>query len=846
MKRCLLLAILLAACARRETAVVPANAPVILISIDTLRADHLPSYGYGGVETPHINALRKDAILFSHAYAHVPLTLPSHVSILTGELPPDNGVRNNIGFPFDASKHATIPSFLRKKGYATGAAISAYVLRANTGLGAAFDFYDDRIDVRDSEAIGRLQRPGMETEAVAEQWIAPRAQQPLFFLLHLFEPHAPYDPPEPFRSRYANRYDGEIAAADAVVGKFIDFLKRNGIYDRALVILLSDHGEGLGDHGEDEHGIFLYSEELHVPLMVKLPNSERANGTVSVPVQLIDILPTVVAGAKGKGRSLLENGPARRIYGETHYPRIHLGWSDLRSLVDDQFHYIDAPRPELYAITDPAEQNNIADANRRVFANMRKELEPFSREMPAAGNINPEDARKLAALGYLGSAAAQTSGPLPDPKDHIADLKLLKDAAALESAGRIAEAVAKYRELTDRNPRLTDAWSQLGRLLQESGNDKQAIETYKRAISVAPSLAGEFSIALGSLYLSENRPDDAAAHAQLGLGTNPGSAHVILGRAALAKRDLATATAQAQEAMKSYSYRAPALILMAQVLVRQQRLDDALRSLDEALADVRARNDRVPPLLNFVRGDILARQNRIDDAIAAFHEEIRLYPHERQAYANLTAVYLLSGRRREANESMERLVRANPDPSSYELAAETFAQLHDDADAAAWRRRGHAAAHRKRVDAGRPLSSAPNVPVVNDLRPRLHPLAHCRQLRARHPRAGHLLGLADGDVARCRIEHVHGAEVNAADVGGVVVEDAHEGHVVIAFHADLLLQLLLQSLEDRRRVGIDVSADAEGELVMEARFGLPGCPLQQEVRIALTDHDVRDDLFVLR
>lgn len=652
MKRCLLLAILLAACARRETAVQPANAPVILISIDTLRADHLPAYGYGGVETPHINALRKDAILFSNAYSHVPLTLPSHVSILTGELPPDNGVRNNIGFPFDASKHATIPALLKKRGYATGAAVSAYVLRANSGLGTAFDFYDDRIDVRESEAIGRLQRPGMETEAVAEQWIASRAQQPFFFMLHLFEPHTPYEP----------TYDADIAKADAIAGKFIEFLKRSGIYDRALVILLSDHGEGLGEHGEDEHGIFLYREELHVPLIVKLPFSERANSTVASPVQLIDILPTAVPGAKG--RSLLENGPVRRIYSETLYPRIHLGWSELRSLVDDQFHYIDAPRPELYAISDVAERNNIADANRRVFAGMRKDLEPLRREMPAIGNINPEDAKKLTALGYLGAAAAPTSGPLPDPKDHIADLNLMKYAAALESAGNIDGAITRYQQLTDRNPRFTDAWSQLGRLLQERGSNQQAIETYKRATSVAPSLAGEFSLALGSLYLSENRPDDAAAHARLGLTTNPGSAHVILGRAALAKHDLAAAAAHAQEAMKAYSYRAPASILMAQILVREGKLDDASRALDEA------RGDRVPPLFNFVRGDILARQNRIEEAIAAFNEEIRLYPHDREAYGNLAVVYLLSGRKREADETLERLIRANPDPSSRALAAE--------------------------------------------------------------------------------------------------------------------------------------------------------------------------------
>ncbi|MCU1348184.1 MAG: hypothetical protein JWO56_1214, partial [Acidobacteria bacterium] len=232
------------------------NAPVIVISIDTLRADHLPAYGYRGVETPNIDRLRNDAILFTHAYSHVPLTLPSHVALLTGELPPDNGVRNNIGFSFDPAKHSTIPTLLKEKGYATGAAVSAYVLRGNSGLAKAFDFYDDDIAVKTGEVVGRLQRPGAESEAIAEKWIDARAQRPFFFMLHLFEPHSPYEPAPEFRARYAGApYDGEIATADAVVGKFLDYLKQRGIYDRATIVLLSDHGEGLNEHGEDEHGI---------------------------------------------------------------------------------------------------------------------------------------------------------------------------------------------------------------------------------------------------------------------------------------------------------------------------------------------------------------------------------------------------------------------------------------------------------------------------------------------------------------------------------------------------------------------------------------------------------------
>ena len=644
---------------------------MILISIDTLRADHLAAYGYKNGETPSMDAFRRDSILFANAYSHVPLTLPSHVSLLTGELPPENGVRNNIGFLFDASKHATIPTLLKQKGYATGAAVSAYVLRGEPGLAKAFDFYDDRVEVNPNEAIGRLQRPGGETESIAEKWIANHAQQPFFFFLHLFEPHTPYEP----------TYDADIAKADSIVGRFIAFLKQKNIYDDALIILLSDHGEGLGQHGEDEHGIFLYREDLHVPLMVKLPKAQRANTAINDPVQLIDVLPTIVPGVSTKGRSLLNRGPVRRIYAESLYPRIHLGWSDLRSVIDDQFHFIDAPRPELYTIGDAGETQNVIDANRRVYASMRDALQPFSREMPSVGAINPEDAKKLAALGYLGSTAVQTNGPLPDPKDRIGQLRTLNEAAALKVHGDIAGAIAKYRKLVSENPRLSDGWSQLGRLLQQSGRTDEAIATYKRAIEIAPSLAGAFALALGDLYLSANQPDEAARHAQLGMSTNAGEAHIILGRAALAKNDRDGAAREAQAAMNVNGYGVQAQVLMAQVLVRQHRLDDALR-LVPAGAPV--------PLLHFVRGDILARQNQFDRAIAEFNEEIRLYPHDREAYASLAVVYLVTGRRAEANQTMERLVRADPSPSTYEFAAQTFAQVHDDADAAAWRRRGHA------------------------------------------------------------------------------------------------------------------------------------------------------------
>lgn len=664
---CILLAVV--ACSRREA--VPKNPPIILISIDTLRADRLG-------RMPHLDALRKDSILFTHAYAHAPLTLPSHVSILTGLLPPDHGVRNNLGFTFDSQKHTTIPSLLAGSGYATGAAVSAYVLRGATGLGPAFQFYDDEMDMRAGEIVGRVQRPGPETEALAERWIAQHVQQPFFFMLHLFEPHTPYEP----------TYDADVAAAGRIVGKFIEFLKRTELYDRALIIVLSDHGEGLGDHGEDEHGVFLYREAIQVPLLIKLPMSERANETIDEPAQLVDILPTIaaIAGIQPPGdlpgRSLFDiaRRPPRRIYSETLYPRIHLGWSDLRSLIDNQFHFIDAPRPELYAVSDVAERNNLIAEQRRVAAAMRGDLEPFSREIPTADNIDPEEAKKLAALGYLTATAAQASGPLPDPKDRLEELAVMKSASDLEKRGEVDAAIARYRDLIQRNPRLNDARVLMARLLEKRGRLGEAAETYRHAIQMAPAMAIELALPLANVYLMLNRFDEAADHARLGLRSDPAKAHIIIGRAALAKGDLATAEAEAEAARSGD--RAAGLILRAQVLTKQRRLDEALAAIDQARA---LRSD--VPLLHFVRGDILARMNRIDEAMAAFEEEIRLHPQDRDAYTSLAVLHILRGNRAAANAVMERLVAANPDRAAYELAARTFAQMGDEESARRWRRR---------------------------------------------------------------------------------------------------------------------------------------------------------------
>ncbi|HEV8432838.1 MAG TPA: sulfatase-like hydrolase/transferase [Thermoanaerobaculia bacterium] len=670
----LLIPLLAFACARHETRTF-ARAPVILISIDTLRADHLPAYGYKNVDTPAIDAFRRDAILFENAYSHVPMTLPSHVALLTGLLPPGNGVRNNLGYTLDAHAHPAVSNLLSQNGYATGGAVSAYVLRGPTGLASCFQTYDDVIPARAGVAVGDLSRPGNQTIAIAQQWIAAHRAQPFFYFVHLFEPHTPYEPVEPFKSRYTSAYDGEIATADSYVGAFLDWLKQQKIYDDALIVVLSDHGEGLGDHGEQEHGVLLYRETLHVPLLIKLPHSQNAGASVREPVGLIDIAPTILSAVGGAvpksmtGASLLGAvPPARSIYSETFLPRIHLGWSELRSLVNDRFHYIDAPRPELYDIvSDPAEKTSVVDGQRRAFTQLRAEMQPYLTAAAAPSKVDPEEAARLAALGYIGSVRTQSAaGPLPNPVDHIGELERMKDGTRLEASNDAAGALKVYQSLTAANPLFTDAWLREAAAYEELGDYPKAIDTYKHAIEIAPELADGIAISIANLQFKTGDLAGAEAHARLAMNRSPGAAHMVLAHVALSRHDPATAEKEARASMEDNTHVRDGAVVLAQVLATSGRLDEALRTVDGI-----ARDTSPVENLDATRGDILARMQRNAEAEQAFRSELQNFPHNLDAYTKYAILLTAEGRAADARAALDSMQRANPGAAAQRAAAGT-------------------------------------------------------------------------------------------------------------------------------------------------------------------------------
>ena len=675
------------------------GAPVVLVSIDTLRSDRLPAYGWTKVKTPHLDRLAAESYLFEKAFAPTPMTFPSHTSMLTGTLPPEHGVRNNSGFAFRGERHASLPKTLKAQGYVTGGAVSTYVLRRETGLGALFDWYEDSVPTNPDVATVRYQRPGAVTLGFAKEWLSAHAGGPFFLFFHIFEPHLPYEPAEPFRTEYGATYEAEIATADAVVGELLEHLRSLGVYDKAIVVVTSDHGEGLGEHGEDQHSLLLYREAIQVPLFLKLPGSRGGGTRVTAPVQLSDILPTVT-GLLGlptpdgvSGRSLLASAaggaPSRVIYGETLYPRLQLGWSELKSALDERWHYIHGPRPELYDwAADPGETKDRIASDRPEAARLARELMKFPKGDEKPAPEDEETLKRLAALGYIGGLRDRgDASDLPNPVDNIASLRRMEEGWRLSGLGRTDEAITHLKTVVAENPGMTEAWIKLGELESAAGRDEDAAASYREAMKGSPVPLPDTAIALGLVELGRKRYDEAERLARTALELLPLKARVLLARVALAKGDTAGAEREARAAAGGPSPEPQALLALAEVKLKTGRAAEALADVERASA--RARELKLPPVwgLDFARGDALARMNRFDEAEAAFRAEIAAFPTNTQPWVSLSVVRFMKGDRAGVDRLLEEMYRAAPSPRTALLAAGTLDSLGEKGKAESWRRR---------------------------------------------------------------------------------------------------------------------------------------------------------------
>lgn len=680
-KIAIVLCILALGCRRADHRIGGNGSPIILISVDTLRSDHLPAYGYAKIETPAMDALRADSILYERAYSQCPLTLVSHATMFTGLLPAEHGVRDNAGYELRKDVK-TLPELLKGKGYATGAAVSTIVLRGETGVKRGFDFYDDDIDIDPNFlSMGRAQRKGDETREIAQRWIAEHKAQPFFFFFHIYEPHTPYEP----------TYDADIATADAVVGRFLNFLRDQGIYDRATIVFLSDHGEG-------EHGILLYREALQVPLMVKLPGAGDHGETVNTPVQLTDIYPTIAEPLElpkqGEGSSLLaalhgKVDQKRLIYSETYYPRFHFGWSDLHSMISAANHYIQGPKPELFDLAaDPAEKVNVLQENRRTYLAMREAIAPYVKGAEAPRAIDPERAKQLAALGYVGSTASTSpQAELPDPKDHIGSSGDIKKGFLAFQEKRYEDAIAIFERLLRENPNMLDIWSMRANSLAKLGRYDEAIDAAKQGLRLAPTSA-PLAVLIAHASLETKRLDDAEKHAKLVENDAPIGAHSLLAQVYLLRKDYARSTAETKAILSGKRDRPFALMLLGRIAMDQGKPEEGLRHFDEALAFVQSKQRQAIHGLHFFRGDAFARMGQGEEAEREFRKEIELYPTAPQAYKNLILLYATEGKNDAATQLIFSLEKAAPTPPSYIAISETLKIVGDRNGSRFWAARG--------------------------------------------------------------------------------------------------------------------------------------------------------------
>jgi arylsulfatase A-like enzyme/Flp pilus assembly protein TadD len=499
---------------------------VVVVTLDTTRADRLGCYGFNGVATPNLDALCREGVVFDNATAVVPLTLPSHSSIFTGLLPPHHGVRDNGGFFLDDGR-TTLAERLRDAGYATGAFVGAWVLDSKWGLAQGFQEYDDRFELSKFRVVslGTVQKPGDEVMDNALAWLEKARTGKFFAWVHLYDPHTPYEAPEPFASQYPGTpYLAEIAYTDKVVGRLTSWLQEKGQLDRTIIVVTADHGESLGDHGEAAHAYFIYGATTHVPLVVRTPWG--LTGRRAARVSGVDVMPTVLdlVGLPPQegidGRSLVrilldpEGRLDRPAYSETYFTRFHYGWQHLRSLRDERYSYIEAPEPELYDLaSDPGEEKNVFKAFSARAEPYRLALEALARsaskQAPERQTLDPETLQRLAALGYVGNVIdVDPDVVLPDPKAKLHLFQMMNRAKDLAQDDRVEDAVSLLQRVVADDPNVMDAHLTLGNWLARLRRPDEAAAAFKHALSLKP----DDDVALGNLaqmYRSRGREKDA-------------------------------------------------------------------------------------------------------------------------------------------------------------------------------------------------------------------------------------------------------------------------------------------------------------------------------------------------
>jgi len=660
---------------------------VIMITLDTTRADHLACYGYPNVNTPNLDTLARTGVLFEQADSASPLTLPAHCSIMTGMYPTYHGVRIN-GNTALSDEQTTIAEVLTARGYQCGAFIGAFVLDGRWGLKQGFARYDDQFDLTKYRQLdlGVVQRPGNIVMDEALGWLDAHKQDPFFAWIHLYDPHMPYEPPEPYYSRYRpggliGLYDGEIAFTDEQVGRCLSWLADKGLSKNTIVVVLGDHGEGLGSHGEGSHGYFIYNYVTHVPLLIAVPFKELQGRRVASQARAVDVFPTVLellgikSPAAVQGRSLLplmfrpESDDGRSAYGESLAPFLQFGWSPLHTLKTKRYQFIDAPQMELYDLADdPEERTNILGQNPSVARTMKAELDKLMAETsqgapkPQAANLDKETVERLAALGYIGApvsrneSPAGSPGPLADPKTKLPIYEAIQRAGESITRNDYADAARKLEDALNQDPSVPQAMLMLSTCYSELGREEEAKSRLEQVLKIDPESI-QAMISLARILRKQRKNEDVIALCQktLSLDDKTVQAFMLIGEVYMEDQDHARALPYLEKAFDIQPKLTQNGLNLAACLLGLKQYGRAETMLKDII-----RHYPKFPRANYNLGLLCEEQGRSEEARSAYAAEVSLFPREFQARFNLGKLLFKLGDRQGYLEQMREMVKNAP------------------------------------------------------------------------------------------------------------------------------------------------------------------------------------------
>jgi arylsulfatase A-like enzyme/tetratricopeptide (TPR) repeat protein len=677
------------------------NANVLLITLDTTRADRIGAYGYAAAETPRLDALASEGVLFETATTPTAFTLPSHSSIMTGLYPPFHGVRLNGGSAL-ADVQVTLAERLAASGYRTGAVVGAFVIDQRWGLSQGFDFFEDDFEMAPDQKLdlAGVQRQGNQVVDLGLDWLDQPDERPFFAWLHFYDPHIPYNPPEPFRSRFDGGgkdglYDGEIAFTDSQIGRLLDWLDERGLAENTVVVVVGDHGESLGDHGEKEHGYYIYDATVKVPLIVRVPGSDLGGVRVPAQVRTIDVLPTVLdlVGVKAPGplhgESLVPlmlepagEGP-KFAYSESMSVHLQYGWSALYSVRTSDYKFIDAPREELYDLSrDISESENlvrkepeVAQDLRNKLVTLRDEIEIGAPEIQEA-DLDQETLGMLAALGYVGGATAAPEGEdLADPKDKIHLYESVGYAAHLMTGEGYEEAAGVLEIVLDADPGIPQAKLLLATAYQNTGRIEEAKVVLDDFLQDDPDNMAAL-ITMAKMLSDEGKEGEVMALAKrvLSVDDRNTQAWELVAGVHMRANDHQGALPPLEKVVEIQPKLTRNRLNLAVANMGLGRLDVAELMLDGILGEYPKF-----PFANFHRGLLYEEQGRLGAARQAYTEEVELFPEAVMARFNLGDLLFRLGDLAGAEREMRVLIEETPDaPKPYLFLARVLLKQERD------------------------------------------------------------------------------------------------------------------------------------------------------------------------